>query len=131
MSWFGPKLEPGETVIRRYPPLLYGWVLVAIVVVGLAGIFLIDSVLVEGAETIFLIVIVPVIPFVLIAGYLGSRWRILVTNKRILARLGMASLSGMALIHRAEIEQVYSGATGVEELHGVRSDDNRANPCFP
>lgn len=117
MARLKDMLEPGETVIRRYPPRLYAWLLVAIVVVGLPGIYFIGPPLREGAGMIFLAITAPIVPFFLIAGYLGVRWRILVTNKRILARLGMASLGGTVQIQRAEIEEIDAGDSGV----GIRA----------
>lgn len=120
MARLGNILEPGEAVVRRYPPRLYGWILGAICVVGTGIVYFAGPPVPDGLGFIFLAIIAPVVAIFAIAGYLGVRWRALVTDRRIFVRQGMAGLGGIEQIQRAEIGEIHLGAAGVEIHAGGR-----------
>lgn len=109
MSWFTPKLEPGEQLVLRHPPVWF----VATLLVLIAGIAAaptatalmhgrIDS---WGADTLLPDMAIGGVLMFIAVIFLG-RWQVAVTDRRVLLRRGFLGLS-IEAIDRAEIKAVY------------------------
>jgi hypothetical protein len=109
MSWFAPKLEPGERMILRHPPV-WLFVVLAVVVVTIAAAPTVTDLLNRRIESwtegtigpdavIGAVMLLPVWFFV-------GRWHIAVTDRRVLLRQGFFGWRIEAM-DRRDIEAVY------------------------
>lgn len=90
MSWFGPKLEPGERLVWRYPEALTGrhWAFVIVVPVALAAaMFAIEFWMGSPENTVFYMINATTSGMLLLVLYsLILMWRLAVTDRRLLVR---------------------------------------------
>lgn len=109
MSWSAPKLEPGERVVLRHPPV---WFVVVVVffIAGVAAAATITNML-NGridswsAGSIAPDMVLGAVLMFAVLFFLG-RWQVAVTNKSVLVRHGILGLS-IEVIPRADIEAAY------------------------
>lgn len=109
MGWPGPKLEPGERIVVRHPPI-WLFVVLAVFVVMVAAAPTVTDLLNRriGSWTEGTIGPDAVIGAVLLlaAWFFFGRWRVVVTDRRVLLRQGFFGLRIEAMARR-DIEAAY------------------------
>ena len=109
MGWFTPKLEPGETVVLRHPPVWFV-VLVVFLIAGVAMAPTITDMLNGRIDSWFAGSIAPdmVLGAALMFAVLFflGRWQVAVTDRSVLVRRGILGLS-IEVIPRADIKAAY------------------------
>ncbi len=87
-GWIGPKLEPGERIVLRHPDHSGGgvWagVLAVLVAVELVALVAMDKFFGFGRTETMILLLVPV----LLVAAVVTRWRLIVTDRRLLCRPG-------------------------------------------
>lgn len=87
--WLGPKLEPGERIVLRHPDRSGGevWagVLAALVAVEFVALVAMHKLFGFGRTETKLVLLVPILLLLAVV----SRWRLIVTDRRLLFRPGL------------------------------------------
>ncbi len=120
MSWFGPKLEPGERVVIRRPDrrdgtFWQGLMAVLLVVELVVFVAMHEAFGIGRRGTGVLLFAV----FALVA-FAATRWRLIVTDRRLLHRRGLF-LSRIEEIRLDEIEDVRSEMGAFAERIVIRA----------
>jgi len=109
MDWFGPKLEPGERIILRHPPIWLFFVVAVFVVAVMAAPTVTDLLnrrigsWTEG--TIWADAVIGAVMLLIVWFFIG-RWRVAVTDRRVFLRQGFFGWRIEAMARR-DIEAVY------------------------
>ena len=104
-SWFRPRLDPGERIVLRHPPVWFVLLLI-LLVVGIASAPIIAVMSHARADSwstgsILSNLAVGAVVLTALLFFLG-RWQVAVTNRRVLVRRGFLGLS-FEVIERADI----------------------------
>lgn len=89
MSWFGPNLEPGETVLAEVPGKQNRDIWRAIVVILLAIEWFVVETLYDSYGISRIVSCSPISGGIFMLAQWGARWRIRVTDRRLQRRRGL------------------------------------------
>ncbi len=86
--WFGPKLEPGERILIRHPDHRGGafcaGLMAVVIAVELVALIAMDKFFGFGRTETMILLLVPI----LMVAAVVTRWRLIVTDRRLLCRRG-------------------------------------------
>lgn len=115
MGWFGPRLEPGECIIVRHPPI-WLFVVLAVFVVAVAAAPTVTDLLNRRIEswtegTIGPDAVIGAVMLLIVWFFIG-RWRVAVSDRRVLLRQGFFGWRIEAMARR-DIEAAYFSNRGL------------------